>query len=200
MIQILTGYFLALGLIVAIGAQNAWVLSMSVRRSHPWPIAAVCFTVDAALMAIGVLFVSRIQHWLPALVPWLTWVGIGILAGLSISAVCRVVRGNSGLSSDQQMSTLTRSQAVLTALTITLLNPHVYLDTVVLVGSLAVTSESPWLFWSGAAMASVSWFSLLAAAGRPLRRWLSSPRRWQLFDGLMAMIMAWVAFSLYQSL
>ena len=195
----LTGYSIALGLIVAIGAQNAWVLGMSVRRQHPWTIAIVCFTVDAVLMAVGVLSVSQIQLWLPGLVPWMTWLGIGILAWLCVSALLRVVRGNNGLGTGAESRRLTRSQAVLAALTITLLNPHVYLDTVVLVGSLAVTAEHPWVFWMGAALASTSWFTALAALGRPLSRWLSSARRWQVFDGLMALIMAWVALAVYQS-
>lgn len=200
MFDLITGYSLALGLIVAIGAQNAWVLGMSVRRVHPWAIAIVCFSVDAGLMAVGVLFVSQLQAWVPSLVPWLTWIGIGILLWLCISAVRRVVQGNNGLATDSTATAMTRKQAILAALAITLMNPHVYLDTVILVGSLAVTAQYPWLFWMGAAAASVSWFSLLAAVGRPLRRWLSSPRRWQFFDGTMAVIMAAVAFSLYQSL
>ncbi|EAR09505.1 LysE/ArgO family amino acid transporter [Reinekea blandensis] len=200
MSDFLTGYSVALGLIVAIGAQNAWVLGMSVRRQHPWAIAVVCFTVDALLMALGVLSVSQIQQWVPGLVPWMTWLGIAILVWLCVSALLRVVRGNNGLKTVSEVKMLSRWQAVFAALTITLLNPHVYLDTVVLVGSLAVTAEHPWVFWMGAALASTSWFSALAALGRPLSRWLSSVRRWQVFDGLMALIMAWVALALYQSL
>lgn len=196
----LTGFSIALGLIVAIGAQNAWVLSMSVRRQHPWVIAIVCFSVDALLMATGVMFVSRIQQWIPELVPWMTWIGIGILLWLCLSAVLRVIRGNEGLALSDDETGMSRWQAVAAALTITLLNPHVYLDTVILVGSLAVTADQPWVFWSGAALASVAWFSALAALGKPLRGWLSSARRWQIFDGTMALIMAWVAIALYQSL
>ncbi|ATX76018.1 MAG: LysE family transporter [Reinekea forsetii] len=189
----LTGLTLALGLIVAIGSQNAWVLSMSLRGQRPWPIALVCMSVDVVLMAIGVVAFARIQAWLPGLVPWFTAMAVLLLVVLAWQAGRRAIRGQSGLTANLEQPTLGLRQAVLAALAMSLLNPHVYLDTVVLLGSLAAASQQPWLFWSGSASASILWFSALAAAGKPLSRWLSSPRRWRLFDTLMALFMAWMA-------
>lgn len=200
MSPVLTGFGIAIGLIVAIGAQNAWVLGMSVRRIHPWAIASVCFTIDALLMAIGVLFFGRIQQWLPGIVPWLTWVGILMLAWLALQAAKRAWQGSEGLQASAEEKRLSLRKAMTVAAAISLLNPHVYLDTVVLVGSLASTSEQPWLFWIGAASASVLWFSSLAAIGGHLRNWLVSKRRWQIFDGGMSLVMASVAVSLLHGL
>jgi L-lysine exporter family protein LysE/ArgO len=196
---ILTGFTVSIGLIVAIGAQNAWVLGMSVRRCHPWAIASVCFTIDALLMGIGVLFFGRIQQWLPGIVPWLTWVGILMLVWLAFQAALRAWHGSEGLRAGDE-GNLSLKQAISIAMAISLLNPHVYLDTVVLIGSLATTSADPWLFWIGAASASVFWFSSLAAIGGKLSVWLVSKRRWQLFDGTISIVMAAVAFSLFQGL
>jgi len=189
----LTGLTLALGLIVAIGAQNAWVLSMSLRGQRPWPIALVCMSIDGALMAIGVLAFGRIQFWLPGLVPWFTAMAVALLVVLAWQAGRRAVRGHSGLTANLEQPPLGLRQAVIAALAMSLLNPHVYLDTVVLLGSLAAASAQPWLFWCGSASASILWFSGLAAAGKPLSRWLSSPRRWRMFDTLMALFMSWMA-------
>ncbi len=200
MTEYLTGFTIAIGLIIAIGAQNAWVLGMSVRRLYPWSIAIVCFSVDALLMGVGVLAFKTIQQALPSIVPWLTWVGILMLVWLSWQSLRRAVRGKQVLTASELDHDITRKKAVMTALGISLLNPHVYLDTVVLIGSIASTSAHPWQFWSGSASASVIWFSLLAAIGRPLRQWLSSPWRWRVFDGAMAGVIAWVAVNLFLSL
>ena len=196
----LTGFFLSIGLIVAIGAQNAWVLGMSIRRCYPWAIAFVCMFIDATLMAVGVVSFNEIQRWLPAVIPWFTWLGVLMLAWLSVQAGLRAVKGTSGLvangSSSKQMTAL---QAVLAIMALSLLNPHVYLDTVILVGSIATSSAQPWVFWSGAALASAVWFSTLAAIGQPLSHWLKSPVRWRMFDAALCVVMSWMAFGLWQT-
>jgi L-lysine exporter family protein LysE/ArgO len=193
----LTGFSVSMGLIVAIGAQNAWVLGMSVRRIHPWSIAIVCFSIDATLMAIGVAFFGQIQKVLPSVVPFLSMIGIAILLWLAISAALKAIKGTGGLAADESSSNLTQIGAISAAMAMSLLNPHVYLDTVVLVGSLASTSVSPWLFWIGGASASVLWFSALAAIGSPLSRWLSSPFRWRVFYGVIATTMSASAYGLF---
>lgn len=193
---ILAGFTVALGLIVAIGAQNAWVLSMSVRGIYPWSIAVVCFTLDAILMALGVVFMSQLQLWLPAMVPVFTVMGIALLLWLAVNSALRAIKGNAGLAESAQASAQPHVKVLLTAVGITLLNPHVYLDTVILVGSIATASSQPWLFWLGAASASVVWFSTLASIGKPLSQWLKSERRWRIFDGTMALLLTAVAYSL----
>lgn len=195
----LTGFFLSIGLIVAIGAQNAWVLGMSIRRCYPWTVAFVCLFLDAALMAVGVISFHEIQRWVPAIFPWFTWLGVLMLAWLALQAGIRVIKGTSGLTAKSGPNEMTALQAVLSVLALSLLNPHVYLDTVVLVGSIATSSSAPWVFWSGAALASSVWFLSLAAIGKPLSRWLKSPMRWRFFDAAMCIVMSWVAFGLWQT-
>lgn len=196
MLEFWMGLAVAMGLIIAIGAQNAWVLSMSVRRQQPWVIAATCFTIDALLMAVGIRFIGAVQQWLPWLTPVLTWVAVGLLLFLASQSAWRAWQGTSSLAVSGDAAPLSVRQALLAALAISLLNPHVYLDTVVLVGSVAQSTEAPWLFWSGSALASVLWFSCLAAIGRPLSRWLKSPTRWRIFDAIIATILCWVAAGL----
>ncbi len=188
-----------MGLIVAIGAQNVWVLSMSIKRIHIWPVVITCFSIDSILMASGVYAFNAFQRWLPHLIPVFTYIGIAMLCLLAFMAAVRVIKGNSGLKA-QMVGNITAVQAVGLALAMSLLNPHVYLDTVVLVGSIASATTQPWLFWLGAASASTFWFSLLAAIGGPLGRWLTSELRWRYFDGFICIVMLWVAWGLFNSI
>lgn len=197
--NLLTGFFLSFGLIVAIGAQNAWVLGMSIRRCHPWTIAFVCIFIDASLMAVGVISFNEIQRWLPAVIPWFTWLGVLMLAWLAVQAGLRVLKGSSGLEAAGSAQNIGALQAILSVLALSLMNPHVYLDTVILVGSIASASSQPWVFWCGAASASAVWFLSLAAIGKPLSLWLKSPVRWRMFDGAMCIVMSWMAFGLWQT-
>lgn len=191
---------MALGLIVAIGAQNAWMLSMSIRGQHPWVIAAVCIVIDCVLMALGITTLGWLQRQLPVLVPWMTAAGIALLLFLIAQNIKRVVQGNSGLVTSGEVALLSKGAVALQAASISLLNPHVYLDTVVLIGSLGTVQPAPWLFWFGGVVASTLWFSSLAALGRPLGRWLKSPFRWRVFDGIISLLLTWVVYGLYRTL
>lgn len=196
MLVVLSGFVVAIGLIVSIGAQNAWVLGMSIRGHYPWTIAVICFTIDALLMAIGVVFLQSLQQLIPSLVTWMSLLGIAILLFLAVQAFYRAATLRSGLTANSVGAVKTRRQVAVTAMAISLLNPHVYLDTVLLIGGIASVQPNPWLFWTGSALASVVWFSSLAALGKPLSRWLNSAKRWQLFEVIIGLIMLWVAASL----
>lgn len=195
-----TGLAVGLGLIVAIGAQNAWVLSMSIRGQHPRIIAAVCIVIDGLLMALGIATLGWLQQQLPALVPWMTGAGIALLLFLIAQNIRRVIRGSPGLLASGEVVLLPKGAVALQAAAISLLNPHVYLDTVVLIGSVGIAQPMPWLFWLGGVVASTLWFSCLAALGRPLGRWLKSPTRWRVFDSVISLFLAWVVFGLYRTL
>lgn len=202
--SLLTGFVVGLGLIVAIGAQNAWVLSQSMRGNHRGVIATVCILCDAVLIVLGVYGLARIQAWLPALVPALTWLGIALLLWLAVKAGQRAYRGTSGLEAGQDGSMTWKESAWkesawktgATALAITLLNPHVYLDTVVLIGSVGIQQPAPFRFVLGACLASFCWFTTLTQLAPKLRAWLRSPLHWRLFDGGMAGMLLLVAVSL----
>lgn len=196
MISLLTGFGVALGLIVSIGAQNAWVMSKSLRGEHPAVIAVVCFTIDAALITLGVYGLGTLQSFLPLLVPVLTWLGVLLLCWLAAQAYWRAWQGSGGLQTTVAGSDVSAWRVAGQAMVISLVNPHVYLDTVVLVGSVGVQQAQPGLFVLGASLASVIWFSSLTGLSHRLGHLLSSPARWRWFDGLMGTIMVVVAVSL----
>lgn len=194
--SVLTGFAVSLGLIVAIGAQNAWVLSRSLRGEHRLVIALVCAGVDAVLIATGVFALDRVQLWLPGLVPVLTWLGVGLLLFLASQSFRRAWQGSSGLEASQTGRVQSRWAVAGQALAISLLNPHVYLDTVVLIGSVGAQQPSPGFYVLGAATASLVWFSVLAGLGRYLQLWLRSAWHWRCFDAGIGVVMVVVAWSL----
>lgn len=196
MLSLLTGFAVAIGLIVAIGAQNAWVLSRSVRGEHPVVIAAVCAGLDAVLISLGVFGLDRVQGMVPGLVPVLTWLGIALLVVLAAQSFRRAWSGSSGLVAADGGSSASAWSLAGQALAISLINPHVYLDTVVLIGSVGAQQPQPALYALGASLGSATWFASLAGLGRRLQRWLRSPLHWRCFDAGIGAVMLAVAASL----
>lgn len=197
MSSLLAGLMLGLSLIVAIGAQNIWVLSQSMAGANRLVIAVVCILCDAGLIILGIFAASALQQVLPSLLLWFTWAGVFILLYLAFGAAKRAWHGDSGLSL-QQVQRQPWMQTAVTALAISLLNPHVYLDTVMLLGSIGALQPEPKLFALGACIASVLWFSSLTALAPLLRKWLSSAKRWRLFDGVIAVMLTSIAWQLTQ--
>ena len=189
------GVMLGFSLIIAIGAQNIWVLSQSMAGANRLVIALVCMLCDAALIVLGVFGAKTLQQHVPMLVPLLTWAGVLMLSYLAWQAACRAYHGDSVLSLNASAVT-SWPRTALTAMAISLLNPHVYLDTVVLLGSIGALQSTPWLFAVGACTASMLWFSTLTAAAPSLKRLLSSTRRWRLFDGVIALMLGSIAWQL----
>jgi len=191
-----TGFSVGLSLIVAIGGQNIWVLSQSMAGANRLVIATVCIVCDALLIVAGVSSIATLQQWIPPLVPLLTVAGVLLLLYLAFGAAKRAWQGNSGLQTDVQVQLQSTGKTALTALAITLLNPHVYLDTVVLLGSLGNAQPSPFWFTVGACLASFCWFSALTGFAPKLKLLLSSPLRWRLFDGCVALLLSLIAVKL----
>lgn len=190
-----SGLLLGLSLIIAIGAQNVWVLSQSMAAANRLAIALSCMLCDAALIMLGVYAATEVKQLLPDLMPYLTYAGVAMLLYLAVSAARRAVKGSSGLSTKQVVKRSWQA-TVLQALAISLLNPHVYLDTVVLLGSIGAIQQAPLLFALGACLGSVLWFGSLTAFAPGLRRLLSSARRWRAFDATIAAILALMAWQL----
>ncbi len=195
MASALQGLLLGLSLIVAIGAQNIWVLSQSMAGANRWAIALGCIGCDAALIVLGVYGASTVQAALPLLLPLMTMAGVAMLLYLAWQAARRAYLGAASL----QLASVSRApwqQTLATALAISLLNPHVYLDTVVLLGSIGAVQPSPPLFALGAAVASCLWFGALTGFAPRLKLLLSSPQRWRLFDSCIALILCGIAMQL----
>lgn len=204
------GLGLGLSLIIAIGAQNLFVLRQGIRREHVLAVVLVCTVSDIALIALGVSGVGLAIAALPWLVTVVRWAGAAFLVAYGLLAAKRAWRpSGEALQVDERPSadrrhgavaTTTRTRTmpiVLTALALTWLNPHVYLDTVFLLGGIAGThGEGRWVFAAGAMIASAVWFTALGFGARYLGRWLATPRAWRILDGVIAVVMIGLAISL----
>lgn len=235
---LLAGLGLGLSLIIAIGAQNVFVLRQGIRREHVLAVVILCAVSDAALIAVGISGIGAVLEQLPWLLPVARWAGAAFLIGYGLLAARRALRpGATGLLAETAggkdeseleavaVATTAASAgavsasaggapssgaaasarrpgrsgrragslgaALATAFALTWLNPHVYLDTVFLLGSVAngYGDEARWLFGAGAIIASIVWFTSLGFGARYLGRWLATPRAWRIVDGAIAVVM-----------
>jgi L-lysine exporter family protein LysE/ArgO len=182
------GFGTGLSLIVVIGAQNAFVLRQGIRREAVLAVVGICALSDAALIALGVGGVGAVVvAWPPALTA-VGWIGGAFLLCYGALAARRVLRPSA--MRVEGASERSWRRAVLTCLAMTWLNPHVYLDTVFLLGSIAAGQGAlRWTFGLGAALASLCWFASLGFGARLLARFLSRPSSWRVLDGLVAATM-----------
>jgi L-lysine exporter family protein LysE/ArgO len=238
---VIAGLGLGLSLIVAIGAQNLFVLRQGIRREHVFAVATVCAVSDAVLILVGVSGVGAVLQAVPWLIDAVRWAGAAFLVVYGLLAARRALRpsgealavdaaehagepvgeredatrgpGSAPASAEASThgpsavatrpaarapGTTTLAAALATCLALTWLNPHVYLDTVFLLGTVANThgDDGRWAFALGAAVASVLWFFGLAYGARLLGRVLSSPRAWRILDGVIAVVMIALGVSL----
>ncbi|MEU9737409.1 LysE/ArgO family amino acid transporter [Streptomyces sp. NPDC048002] len=190
------GFGTGLSLIVAIGAQNAFVLRQGVRREAVLAVVGICALSDAVLIALGVGGVGAVVVAWPGVLTAVGWIGGAFLVAYGALAARRVVRPAGVLRPDGEGAT-SRRRAVLTCLALTWLNPHVYLDTVFLLGSVAADRGAlRWTFGLGAVLASLCWFAALGFGARLLGPLLSRPGAWRVMDGLVAAVMITLGVSL----
>jgi len=193
------GFALSLGLIAAIGAQNMFVLRQGLRREHVWPIVLFCAAGDAALIVAGVNGLGRALEAVPGLATALSLSGAAFLAWYGISALRRCA-SPSAMVLDRQPG-LTLAAALAGTAAFTFLNPHVYIDTVLLMGavgtSLPPDSRTP--FMLGAASASFTWFAALGFGARHLAPLFSRPAAWRMLDLAIGLVMLALATSLLQA-
>ncbi len=184
------GLVLSLGLIVAIGAQNAFVLRQGLRREHVGSVVLFCAAADAVLIMAGVFGMAQALGDRPDWARALALGGAVFLACYGWKALMRM-RNPDGLHAASGCESISKIAAVTQAAAFTLLNPHVYLDTVMLVGSMGAQQPTAlqWWFVAGAAVASATWFSLLGFGARWITPWFAHPRAWQVLDGLIGLTM-----------
>lgn len=214
---LLAGVGLGFSLIVAIGAQNLFVLRQGIRREHVVLVASVCAVSDAVLIALGVSGVGLVLQAVPWLIDVVRWAGALFLIGYGLLAARRAWRpsgealgssapapgptaASAGATATTAGATAVATRAipvVATCLALTWLNPHVYLDTVFLLGTVANThGDQRWVFAAGAMAASMIWFFALAFGARYLGRWLGTPRAWRILDAIIAVVMVAIGVSL----
>ena len=180
-----------LSLIIAIGAQNAFVLRQGLRGEHVAWVVAICALSDIVLISIGtggLEQVSRVASWA---LPVMKWGGVAFLFVYGLLSLRRAFRKQALVEADEHHKAGLWA-AALTAVALTWLNPHVYLDTVLLLGSLAV-SHRPyhWWFAAGAMLGSCLWFPALGYGARWLRPIFANPKAWRVLDIVIALVM-WV--------
>ncbi|WP_037909047.1 LysE/ArgO family amino acid transporter [Actinacidiphila yeochonensis] len=188
LVAALAGLGTGLSLIVAIGAQNAFVLRQGLRREHVLIVVAVCAVSDLALIGAGVGGVGALIGRRPAAVEAVAWLGGAFLCGYGVLAARRALRPDR-LTAEAGRRLSPRAAAV-TCVALTWLNPHVYVDTVLLLGSVANSyGADRWPFGAGACAASVLWFSGLGFGARLLSGPFSRPSSWRVLDGVIACTM-----------
>ena len=236
--SLLAGLGLGFSLIIAIGAQNLFVLRQGIRREHVFAVAAICAFSDLALIVVGVSGIGAVLQAVPWLVDVIRWAGAAFLVGYGLLAARRAIRPRGAAlvaepaAAEPAVETVTDAAgvaardsrpaasvtvatarppvtappaarrttlaaAVLTCLALTWLNPHVYLDTVFLLGSVANThGDGRWAFAAGAGAASIVWFFGLAYGARLLGGVLGSARAWRVLDAVIAVVMIALGVSL----
>jgi L-lysine exporter family protein LysE/ArgO len=189
------GFLASLTLIVAIGAQNAFVLRQGIRGEHVMAVVAVCTVSDIVLIAAGIAGVGALITAHPAAVDVVTIGGAAFLIGYGLLAARRAWRPSALTPSGKGPARLL--EVLVTCLALTWLNPHVYLDTVVLLGTLANEQQGQrWLFGAGAVAASAVWFVSLGLGARRLAGLFATPLTWRILDGLIAVTMVALGVSL----
>ncbi|MEX5296305.1 LysE/ArgO family amino acid transporter [Kocuria sp. CPCC 205268] len=188
------GALSGLALIVAIGAQNAFVLRQGIRREHVGVVVVLCAVSDAVLILGGTAGIGALVSRFPGVLDVLRWGGAAYLAWWAVRSFVSALRP-AALTAEAPRS---RGSVVATTLALTYLNPHVYLDTVVLLGSLANQHgpDTRWVFAGGAVVGSVVWFSALGYGARALSGVLSSPRTWRVVDLVIGVVMLALAVNL----
>lgn len=191
----LTGLVVCGGIIVAIGAQNAYILSQAIRREHHWWSAGLCMVADIALFTLGMFGVSAALMAMPEALDILRWLGVAFLGWLAIQAFFRASRGRAALEAGE-ITKRSLKGVLFTTLAVTLLNPQVYLDTLLLIPAVGAQQENATTFVAGASSASILWFGLVAWGGSALAPILSRPLAWRIIDGVIGLMMAGIALQL----
>ncbi|MFM2373848.1 MAG: hypothetical protein RJA75_744 [Actinomycetota bacterium] len=192
---VLAGLATGLSLIVAIGAQNAFILRQGLLKKHVLPIVLICAFLDATLIVLGVLGLGSLISLVPGAIEVIRWVGVAFLVWYGSTALRRFMKNESLKAAEAGSGTL--KQTILTVLALTLLNPHVYIDTVIFIGGIANQfQEDKWLFVIGAVTASFIWFFALGFGASKASVLVSKPVFWKILDVFIAAVMYSLAITL----
>lgn len=192
----LSGFLLGASLIIAIGAQNAFILRQGLLRQHVFILCLICALSDALLIAAGVAGLGSLISQSPTLITIVSVLGAAFLFSYAFIAFKRAF--HPGVMHAAKQGATSLKVAIATCLTLTFLNPHVYLDTVVLVGSLSAqfAGAERVAYGVGACLASFLWFFSLGYGARLLEKIFQKPSAWRVLDFAIGIIMALIGFSL----
>jgi L-lysine exporter family protein LysE/ArgO len=194
-IAFLPGFLTGLSLIIAIGAQNAFVIRQGLTKKHVLLVVAICAISDALLILLGVAGLGALIAGLPWLLEIIRWFGVAYLTWFGIRSLRSALKTQMLDASGSQSGGA--KTVVLAVLGFTFLNPHVYLDTVILLGSIGNQfGEDKWWFALGGAVASILWFSSIGFGARAASRFMAKPVFWKVLDLLIAAVMFGIAIML----
>jgi L-lysine exporter family protein LysE/ArgO len=195
----LKGMGLGGGLIIAIGSQNAYLLRQALKREFVLTCIAICVVCDVVLIGAGVAGMGQLIVGAPALLLWIKIAGAGFLFWYGLRAARSALNPAAMATPDGAVAAADRRTVIAAMLAFSLLNPHVYLDTVVLLGSIGgqQSGNGRWYFALGAMLASLLWFTSLGLGARYLTPVFARPRAWQILDGIIALVMWALAISLF---
>jgi L-lysine exporter family protein LysE/ArgO len=194
-IAFLPGFLTGLSLIIAIGAQNAFVIRQGLTKKHVLLVVAICAISDAALILLGVAGLGALISGLPWLLEIIRWFGVAYLSWFGIKSIRSAFKTQALDASGTQSGSA--KTVVLAVLGFTFLNPHVYLDTVILLGSIGNQfGPDKWWFALGGAIASVVWFSSIGFGARAASRFMAKPVFWKVLDLVIAAVMFGIAIML----
>ena len=196
LLSTLAGFGFGLSLIVAIGAQNAFVLRQGLRREHVLAVVLICALSDATLILLGIAGAGAVFELVPGALVVVRYAGAAFLLVYAALAARRAWRP-AALEAGKPAVRTSLAAAIATCLALTWLNPHVYLDTVVLLGSVANThGDERWWFGLGAVLGSIVWFTALGYGARLLQPVFARPAAWRVLDAVIAVTMVAIAVSL----
>jgi L-lysine exporter family protein LysE/ArgO len=194
-IALIPGFFTGLSLIVAIGAQNAFVIKQGLLRQHVLLIVAICAVSDAALIFLGIGGLGALVQSNTSVLEVIRWFGVLYLTWFGIKSIRSALTNQSLVASES--GTTSAKKIATTVLALTFLNPHVYLDTVILLGSVGNQfNEDRWFFAVGASVASFAWFSTIGFGARAASKYMSKPIFWKILDSAIAVVMFTIAITL----
>jgi L-lysine exporter family protein LysE/ArgO len=195
LVDVVAGLVTGLSLIVAIGAQNAFVLRQGLLRAHVGVVVAVCAVSDLVLILAGVAGIGAVVERAPSAITVVRWLGVAFLTWYGVASLLRARRPDALRAA--RTGATSRRAALATAFALTWLNPHVYLDTVLLLGSIAnQRGEGRWWFGAGAALGSLLWFTALGYGASRLSGLFASPTSWRVLDVVIGVTMLAIAVGL----
>ena len=195
MVALISGFLASLSLIIAIGAQNAYVIRQGLLRSHVTLVVLFCSLADAFFIILGVGGLGTFVQSQPKALEYIRWFGVAYLTWFGVKSVRAALSTQSFTvaTSERQSS----GKVLLSLITFTFLNPHVYLDTVILLGSIANQfTDQRWYFALGASTASVTWFTTIGYGARAASKFMTKPIFWKVLDSVIAVIMFTIAITL----
>ena len=195
MVALLSGFLASLSIIIAIGAQNAFVIKQGLLRSHVVMVVLFCSVADAFFIVLGVGGLGAFVQSQPKALEYIRWFGVAYLTWFGIKSIRAAFSTQTlTVATSENQSAI---KVLLSLITFTFLNPHVYLDTVILLGSIANQFASHrWLFALGASMASVIWFTAIGFGAQASSKYMTHPIFWKILDSVIAVIMFTIAIAL----